>query len=152
MQTYSVEYILTKINESRKLQIGWIEIDSIQVSIKGSKIKTFERKGCNCIKCNAKGLYFYLEKVNVDDVDHHILQLISINKKGKELMMTKDHIKPRSKGGGDGIYNLQPMCIDCNNLKGNSYVRAILPNRVLHIIDNNIKFYRKIRRILKRIF
>ena len=28
-----------------------------------------------------------------------------------------DHIKPRNKGGSDGVYNLQSLCYKCNAMK-----------------------------------
>lgn len=37
------------------------------------------------------------------------------------VMMTKDHIVPRSKGGPTNWNNLQVMCSICNGEKGNSY-------------------------------
>lgn len=35
------------------------------------------------------------------------------------LKMEVDHIKPWSAGGGDELYNLQPLCKPCNRAKGN---------------------------------
>jgi 5-methylcytosine-specific restriction endonuclease McrA len=37
------------------------------------------------------------------------------------VLMTQDHIMPRSKGGANRLENLQTMCCVCNNRKGNSY-------------------------------
>ena len=34
------------------------------------------------------------------------------------LMLTKDHIVPRSQGGGDEESNIQTVCWTCNQLKG----------------------------------
>jgi hypothetical protein len=31
---------------------------------------------------------------------------------------TKDHLLPQSRGGSDAISNIEPACIDCNQLKG----------------------------------
>lgn len=38
---------------------------------------------------------------------------------GKLILMTKDHIVPRSKGGSDSLDNLQTLCTECNHRKGN---------------------------------
>lgn len=35
--------------------------------------------------------------------------------------LTLDHIKPLSKGGKDGIYNLQLLCKTCNEKKADNY-------------------------------
>ena len=45
--------------------------------------------------------------------------VIDIDDNGEEILMTKDHILPRSKGGIDDISNYQTMCKLCNEAKGN---------------------------------
>lgn len=45
--------------------------------------------------------------------------LYGITPSGRVVMMTKDHIIPKSKGGRDVISNYQTMCETCNGKKAN---------------------------------
>lgn len=38
-------------------------------------------------------------------------------KNGNEVMLTRDHIYPKSKGGLDNIKNYQVLCVKCNQKK-----------------------------------
>jgi hypothetical protein len=44
-------------------------------------------------------------------------------REGELVQMTKDHIKPRSRGGKDHIGNMQTLCCRCNELKGNKALK-----------------------------
>lgn len=73
-----------------------------------------------CCKCGLVGVYFAAEKTrgSRQDSTYH-LNLYAVNEHGKEVLMTKDHILPRSLGGKDEHSNYQTMCVRCNNKKGN---------------------------------
>lgn len=88
--------------------------------IKGNsqRYQTFFTKGTKCVCCGIEGKYFAKEKVFRDKSYH--LNLYAIDENGKEVLMTKDHILPKSKSGQDHVDNYQPMCVRCNKAKGNN--------------------------------
>lgn len=88
------------------------------IKANSQRIQTFKKKGCTCVNCGLHGTYFVKEKVECDGSFH--LNLYGINKDGKEVLFTKDHIIPKSKGGIDNISNYQTMCLPCNVRKGNT--------------------------------
>lgn len=94
-----------------------------RVNIRGDYIKgnseryqTFFTKGISCAKCGITGKYFAKEKHGKDK--HYHLNLYAIDENGEEVLMTKDHILPRSRGGKNNISNYQTMCTRCNFMKG----------------------------------
>lgn len=95
------------------------------VVINGDKIKgnsqrfqTFFTKGLKCACCGIEGKYFGKEK-DFNAARYH-LNLYALDKSGNEVLMTKDHIVPRSKGGASELYNYQTMCVKCNIAKGSN--------------------------------
>lgn len=89
-------------------------------TIKGNshRYQTFFTKGLKCACCGIEGQYFAKEKSGHDKSYH--LNLYAVDDDGNEVLMTKDHIIPKSKGGRDHISNYQTMCEACNFAKGNS--------------------------------
>ncbi len=39
-----------------------------------------------------------------------------------EIKLTKDHIRPLARGGTDFIENIQPLCVECGNLKSDATI------------------------------
>ena len=65
-----------------------------------------------------KGIFFAKEK-HRDVKECYHLNLYAVNDKGEEVLMTKDHILPKSLGGPDHLNNMQSMCKRCNENKSN---------------------------------
>jgi hypothetical protein len=76
-----------------------------------------------CVRCGLPGAYFALEKsIHEENARKWHLNLYGIGPDGREILFTKDHIIPVSKGGPDTLKNLQTMCEICNGEKGSSIV------------------------------
>lgn len=95
-----------------------ITINNIKVSTGSPRLRTY-LKGVTCPICGLSGSFFAVEAVKPTYADYH-LNLYAMNKHGHEVMMTSDHIHPRSQGGHGGLKNRQPMCRPCNIAKGDT--------------------------------
>ena len=120
--TYSIDEVLPYIGNNEKLYDGdWIYMGS-------SRYQNFAKHGVECVVCGLKGEFFAKERCKNQDYYH--FNLYAYDKNGKEVMMTKDHIIPKSKGGKNELDNYQPMCKKCNSHKGNkdeiNYIKSDL--------------------------
>ncbi len=68
---------------------------------------------CEC--CGLEGIQFQLEQPLRDKRPH--FNLYGMDTDGDLVMLTKDHIVPRSRGGGNHPSNLQTLCCVCNEKK-----------------------------------
>lgn len=91
-------------------------LDGDIIKVTSQRLQTFYIKGIICSKCGLDASYFIKEK-NKPYESYH-LNLYGVNDKGEEILFTKDHILPASKGGKDDIKNYQTMCYNCNAEKG----------------------------------
>lgn len=72
-----------------------------------------------CWECGIDGNCFVLNRGKNDEVRHPVLDLFSSTENGRYILMTRDHIIPRSLGGGDSVQNLRVGCTICNGARGN---------------------------------
>jgi hypothetical protein len=92
-------------------------VDGVTHSVRMNSDRYFVfLKDIRCVACGLEGEIMMLELNPGDDVPHFNLYG---EEHGRLVLMTKDHILARSKGGEDALDNYQTMCCICNNLKGN---------------------------------
>lgn len=70
--------------------------------------------------------------------------MYGIDEQGQEVMLTKDHIYPKSKGGLNNIKNYQVLCSRCNSKKSDNspitLVQALNEGKATsHSVSNAVK-------------
>lgn len=87
-----------------------------------------------CYKCGIKGRFLALERCITDaggpegdkEGEGYHLNLYALDEMGREILMTKDHFIPKSKGGRDALDNLKTMCCKCNQEKKDTMPEEVL--------------------------
>lgn len=114
---FKLDYIFNIIENNKE---KYLIINGCKFKTTSNRYKVF-RKNLSCVKCKIKGSFFALERSIKTDTKIYHFNLYAIHK-GKEILMTQDHIIPKSKGGKTTLGNLQTMCFYCNQKKGDNYV------------------------------
>jgi hypothetical protein len=93
---------------------------TFRVKMHSSRYKMF-LDNLSCVRCGIVGSIFKLERMTDGLSDRAHFNLYAVHPiTGEYVLMTKDHILPRAKGGKDSLYNYQTMCTYCNNSKGDT--------------------------------
>lgn len=110
---YSIEYISQFIPELpvKDFKTERIMVDEDLVFVDSLRLVIFKRDNWTCSNCGLVGAFFAKEKNKYDK--HFHLNLYALVE-GREVLMTKDHHFPKSKGGPDSLDNLLTMCEKCN--------------------------------------
>lgn len=95
-----------------------ITIDGYTYHVNQSSLRyrTFA-KSCVCHCCGIVGSRMMLDTPNEDSGSAHYNLYAEWD--DNLVLMTKDHIVPRSKGGPDAIGNMRTLCETCNGHRGN---------------------------------
>jgi len=88
------------------------------VKMYSSRYRVFKEKGVTCVRCGMKGEFFALEKSKRHNNNKFHFNLYAYDEQGNDVLMTKDHTIPQSKGGASNISNYETMCTRCNEKKG----------------------------------
>lgn len=104
---------LSIIKEVYNKKEKYVEIEGYKVRTKEDRYLNFIKHGFKCSKCGIEGKYANLE-YNSQRGNH---LNVYAEKDGQAVLLTKDHIYPKSKGGLNNIRNYQVLCEECNNMK-----------------------------------
>lgn len=112
----SIPEIFEKMKGSGKYMEFIIGDETFSVKKSSQRYTLFKNKGMRCVVCKKTANSAVIE-ANRDGERPHIN--FYLKRPGmKDLLFTKDHILPKSKGGKDIQSNYQPMCQECNCAKG----------------------------------
>lgn len=89
-----------------------------EINLKSDRLKLFSNSQ-TCVACQLTAEFFAVER-DIKETGKYHLNMYGICD-GEEVLFTKDHIIPKSKGGPDNMSNYQVMCYPCNYNKGNTY-------------------------------
>lgn len=114
-----------------------IVVEGYDVYTTSLRYKTFIEKGYKCVCCGRTGAYYALEKSHGSNAKRAHFNLYSCD----NVLMTKDHILPKSMGGADRIENMQTMCTICNCEKGSVVPDGYVPSEIQKRKKNNRDYF-----------
>ena len=94
-----------------------------RMNMRVTRLLNFRINGIECVNCGKRGAFFAKERFG-EDRPH--LNLYGFDRRGNHILFTRDHIKPKSKGGSNHLYNAQTMCLDCNGKKSDIWTLSIM--------------------------
>lgn len=109
--SYTVENVFTAMEARGKATLP----DGRTFRRNSERLILFKAKGTACVTCGIEGTVFILETHDLNVKPH--LNLYAVNEDGKHILMTKDHIQPKSRGGANALDNYNTMCAPCNTHK-----------------------------------
>ncbi len=125
-KTYSIAAVLDRvvIYDGKPKKDRSTDYDGDLMDMTSMRYQVFKAKGVTCAGCGLTASFFAKER---DPKQTHEeghppswhFNLYGLEKDGSEVLFTKDHIIPKSRGGHSRLENLQPMCEPCNLRKSN---------------------------------
>ncbi len=113
-----------------------LQIPGTKYSYKLHRPMIFLAIGTTCVHCGVEGTYFALDEWI--DGDLHF-DLYGRDEEGRPVMITVDHILPRSKGGPNRVSNYQALCRPCNEAKADLRLSPGQTHLLVKAADRNGK-------------
>ena len=124
-ETYTLEKVFAHVYSAKECranpELEKHVFDGDEIKMTSGRYKTFKYTGHVCKKCGLVGKYFAKERHKTRTSEKYHFNLYGIHKHGYEVMLTKDHIKPKAEGGRDTLMNYQTMCVKCNGRKSDDW-------------------------------
>lgn len=136
---FSLEDVFPYITEAETRKIYVLGKKSYDVKMNSPRYHLFKANNI-CVSCGLVGDKLFLDKNDLD-INAHFNLYAEENE--RLVMLTKDHIIARSKGGADSIENFQTMCSVCNNLKGSHDITLDNCRELRKLFNNPDKLSRK---------
>ena len=113
---YNIDEVLPFVVSDKRAEGSKRVYNGHEVKMWSLRYQTF-KKSLTCVGCGITGKYFALERIKDDVSPRFHFNLYAVTEDGTEVLITKDHIQPKSKGGKDHVSNVQTMCKVCNEIK-----------------------------------
>lgn len=120
IRSYGLQDVLPHVRAARAGGPERIELDGGLVAVTSVRLQTFAFKGTRCVSCGIQGTHFRKEQGHPSDHRPHLNLYAADLSDLIEVLMTRDHIVPRARGGSNALENMQTMCFHCNARKGAS--------------------------------
>lgn len=137
--SFDIEEILGQITIEDSKQEFVINGQVYLVKMNSQRYHVFKQSRV-CCSCGLEGKQMILD-INPGDQSPHFN--LYGEEEGRLVLMTKDHIIPKSKGGSDTLDNYSTMCSVCNNLKGAYDLTYEAVKKMRHLYKNEEKLPRK---------
>ena len=116
---FPIDFVLDKIEYTNvRIPIS-LNDNTLYVKMNSQRYHLF-KKQLFCNSCGLTGVKFCLETSEKNSIYPHFNLYAEENE--NEVLMTKDHIIPKSKGGKNNLKNYVTMCSVCNFLKDNKNI------------------------------
>lgn len=111
---FSLDEVMPYITENESKRDYHVGEHTYTVRMNSDRYFVF-KDNPRCVSCGLEGTKMILDMNPGDHSPHFNLYA---EEDGRYVLMTKDHVLAKARGGTDELANYQTMCCTCNNLKG----------------------------------